>query len=327
MSAQATDATSHQQPIVWLLSDNQPGHLSQLKGLSQRLTALCGARIHWVECQHYPVPLWRWILGRPPEPSAPRPDLIIGAGRRTHRLLHALSRYHNAGSVVLMRPALPVSCFDAVIIPAHDHPPKRSNVFTSLGAINKVQPLPALTDRKQGLILLGGPSRHFHWSDELVQNQVQELCRKSPDWQWHLSSSRRTPTGLMDLLAQTSPDNLCLHHHATTPPDWLPQQLAQSRLVWVSPDSVSMVCEALTAGVTTGLFDLKPVRGSRVVRAITELHAQEWVITWPPPQTLFDHPPAQNRTLWEADRAARWLIKRFNLRTEATPAEGAQSHD
>lgn len=327
MMAQARQPNrSDDPPAYWLVTDNRPGHLNQLLGLGARLVARTGGRLYRIDCEQYPLSLWRWLRARPPRPPAPPPALIIGAGHRTHRLLHALSRAWEVPGVVLMRPSLPLNWFDAAIIPGHDSPPKRPHVLTTQGALNNITPLERVTSARQGLILLGGASKHFRWSDPHILAQVVELCRASPDWQWHLSNSARTPHALGEQLAQQVPDNLRIHAHDNTGPDWVRSQLASSAMVWVSPDSVSMVFEALTAGVPTGLFNLEPVARSRVAQAIQDLRAQQRVMPWPPPASHFQSPPASPKPLWEADRAARWLIERYEL-APANPISETTDHN
>ena len=78
-----------QAPVVWLLTDNKPGHKNQLKGLGNRLRVLTGAALYWVSADEYPVPLWRALLGVAPamDTALPKPDLMVAAGTGTHRLL------------------------------------------------------------------------------------------------------------------------------------------------------------------------------------------------------------------------------------------------
>src|SRR5690554_7665681 len=118
-----------QAPVIWLITDNKPGHRNQLRGLAGRLRALTGAKLYWLNAADYPVPLWRALLGLAPttDKALPQPDLIVAAGSGTHRLLLALRRFHQARTLVLMKPAFPLNWVDGAIIPAHD----RSEEHTS----------------------------------------------------------------------------------------------------------------------------------------------------------------------------------------------------
>ena len=85
-------------------------------------------------------------------------------------------------------------------------------------------------------------------------------------------------------------------------------QLAQAAQVWVTPDSASMVYEALTSGATVGCFELPYARPRRVARGLERL-AHEKRLTvfsdWERSGSLQsnDHP------LNEAERCARQLLQ------------------
>jgi len=81
-------------PVVWLLTDNKPGHRNQLKGLGNRLRVLAGASVSEIDATEIPTPLWRALLGMAPamDETLRAPDLIIAAGSGTHRLLLSLRR-------------------------------------------------------------------------------------------------------------------------------------------------------------------------------------------------------------------------------------------
>ncbi len=290
---------------LWLITDGKPGHEAQLRGLGGRLSTLTQVEPFWVGAQQYRLPWWR-LQARAPS-GAPTPALMVGAGRTSHRLLLALSRRYQVPAVVLMRPAYPLSLFDAAIIPAHDQPPKRDHVLVTEGVLNDLHPLERLTDEKSGLILAGGPSRHYHWQQQRLREQIQAIVRQRPDWHWHLSDSRRTPETFLQEFNQGESASLHLHPFAETPPGWVRQRLGQSRTVWVTPDSVSMVFEALTAGVPTGLLSLPVRRKGRVPNAMQGLIETGRVTTWPEAPDAHTTLPV----LWEADRAARWLMGRF----------------
>ena len=92
-----------QAPVIWLITDNKPGHRNQLRGLAGRLRALTGAKLYWLNAADYTVPLWRALLGLAPtlDKALPQPDLIVAAGSGTHRLLLALRRYRRARTLAV----------------------------------------------------------------------------------------------------------------------------------------------------------------------------------------------------------------------------------
>ena len=125
-------------PVVWLLTDNKPGHHNQLKGLGNRLRVLAGASVSEIDATEAPPPLWRALLGVAPamDKALGRPNLIIAAGSGTHRLLLSLRRLRKVKTVVLMKPGFPLNWVDAAIIPEHDKVPPARHVLATEGVIN-----------------------------------------------------------------------------------------------------------------------------------------------------------------------------------------------
>ncbi|SFM61932.1 mitochondrial fission ELM1 family protein [Marinobacter zhejiangensis] len=298
-------------PVIWLLTDNKPGHRNQLKGLGNRLRVLTGASIHWLETEPLAVPLWRALFGAAPslDNTLPRPNLVIAAGSGTHRLLLSLRHIRGCQRVVLMKPAFPLALVDAAIIPEHDRVAESRRVLTTQGVLNAVTPMARVTEKPEALILIGGPSRHFEWDNISVFDQTLQLMSNHPQWRWTISSSRRTPKELTDRLATLESPRVTVVTPETTHESWLNHQLAGSRAVWVTPDSTSMVYEAITSGVPTGLLELLPNPDSRLAAGIH--HAVELGLAglWQDQASVMHPSGSLPVRLWEADRAARWLIQ------------------
>ncbi len=205
----------------------------------------------------------------------------------------------------MMKPSVPRSQFDLCIIPQHDGIAEDTHTLVTEGALNRIRPSLTL-DPQQGLLLVGGTSPHFEWDSAAVQFQIKSLLARTPDIRWTLTSSRRTPE---DFLSHLPPHpNLTVVSHSATALDWLPAQLARSGTVWVTPDSVSMVYEALTAGADVGVFDLPVNLESRVGKAIAHLADTQRVTrfaSWCAHETLHNN----MQPLAEADRCAHWILE------------------
>lgn len=307
------DRSGSPAPVVWLLTDNKPGHRNQLKGLGNRLRVLAGANVSEIDATQVSVPWWRALLGIAPamDEIPDNPRLIVAAGSGTHRLLLSLRRRPKARTVVLMKPAFPIGWVDAAVIPEHDGVAPGKNILTTEGVINAITPLAKITQKPEGLILIGGPSSHFDWDDDVVLGQLSQLMGHYPEWRWTITGSRRTPETLLRQLDDLAGPKVTVVDPERTHSSWLPHQLAASRAVWVTPDSASMVCEAATSGVPTGLFELTPKHNSRVARGMASLVEKGYVARWSDHATVMAGKLSGSHSLWEADRAARWLINRF----------------
>ena len=303
-------AATHPPLIVWIVSDDKPGHVNQSLGLAEAL-----ARAIPTEIVTRPaLPAWRaWLallLKRVPGKPLPKPDLIVGAGHATHLTLLAARRAHGGHTVVLMKPSLPRRWFDLCILPQHDGVAADAHTLVTEGALNRIRPatLSPSTgdDARHGLFLVGGASKHFAWDSDAVQVQIKSILTRTPDTHWTLTTSRRTPADF--LLELPVFPNLTVVPHTLTTPDWLPEQLAQSSTVWVTPDSASMVFEALTAGAEVGVFDLPVNPTSRVGWAIAHLADAQRItrfIAW----CTYGKLQPNLHPLAEADRCADWILK------------------
>ncbi|HEX4940404.1 MAG TPA: ELM1/GtrOC1 family putative glycosyltransferase [Candidatus Kapabacteria bacterium] len=305
MTAQAAKPT-----ILWVVTDEKPGHRSQQEGLVERLQALAPFEIHWLPVDTIQISLLDAVLRRRVMPNLPAPDWILGAGAGTHSLILMLKRIFRAKTILLMKGAFPAALFDANITPLHDNPPTRKNVLPTTGVMNPVFPRYEGRDKNTGTFLIGGINEHYGWDDGTVIDQVEKICRAQSGVQWTLTDSRRSPAAFLPALKARNLPNLTLISHKDTARGFIKQQLDTTGQLWVTRDSVSMVYECITSGAPTGLLDLKPLRQSRVVKNMDELLKEGWIqdfALWDLRQPL----PPSPRRLWEADRAARWLLQFF----------------
>jgi len=263
--------------VVWRFSDTKAGHDSQSLGLVDALKRR-------IPLDSYDIPVTHgavvdWLRGRFPAASLlPDPWLVVGAGHSTHLPLLAARRARGGRAVVLMTPDLPKHWFDLCVIPDHDRPRPASNVLATRGSLNRMQAARAAASNpnRRGLLMIGGPSRHYHWDHEQVIEQLAGVTRYSPVHHWVLTTSRRTPPGfaerVRDMLFNRNL-KLTIHSWRDTPDPWLAVQLQRACCTWVTEDSVSMIYEALTASVPVGLLSVPPRRQDRIVRGVEALVA------------------------------------------------------
>ena len=318
MPGRGAGLTRHagQPRVIWRFSDGRAGHDNQSLGLVEAIGRCQPVDVHTVTVPEQAA-TWRDLVnGRYASLAAlPDPWLLVGAGRRTQRPLLSARRARRGRAVVIMRPDLPRTLFDLCIIPDHDRPTPAPNVLISRGSLNRMQ---RVAGRKgaQGIFLVGGPSRHTRWRDEAVVEQIVRIILESPPCDWVLATSRRTPAGFAaEVGRRVIPAGArlgVLPWQSGGAGCGVAEQLARSRCAWVTADSVSMIYEALTAGVATGVLDV-PARGNgRVVTGLRRLEAagqvtgfRDWAAGKPlsQPGQIFD----------EANRCARWICERWGM--------------
>ena len=243
------------------------------------------------------------------------PELIIGVGHRTHWKVLLLQKiYPTAKTLILMKPSLPLTWFDYLIIPKHDSPPNLPHIFASEGVLN-----PLINEQRhqagRNLILIGGPSKRHSWSEDDLITQLTKLVEQYNNQSFILTTSRRTPDNFLqhEFFKQFS-NRISIYPIEKTPSGWLFEQLQLARHVWVTEDSVSMLYEALTAGCVVHMISLPRLKQDRITAAVDDLLTQKMV------SNVFEKPLTehqidggqvkveQNNVLNEADRAAGWFM-------------------
>lgn len=296
--------------IIWRLTDGKPGHQSQSLGLVRSLKRK-------MPCQCYDIPVkgrWQplfdlfsatWPAGR----GLPMPDLIIGAGHRTHLHMLAAKKVYGGRTIVLMQPSLPVSMFDLSLVPEHDNYRGKGSVLETRGVLN---PLHAGGDhaKNKALIMIGGPSRHCDWDETRLLSQLRQLLKQNPAVHYLLTTSRRTPGNFVSELRKQVSPNLQIIPFEQTGEGWVAEQLAQSATAWITEDSVSMIYEALTAQVAVGLLSMPVKQENRVSRGVNKLIDDGLVVRF---DSLGHYKSGLKPVAGfiEADRCANWILHRW----------------
>ena len=294
---------------IWCLMDGKAGHQNQVLGCADAIQRRVPADIH-------PIELVGWNRGlrslvhcdRHMLPAAP-PDLIIGAGHASHVPLCMFHKRFGGQTVVLMKPSLPLSLFDACLIPdVHKLRRIPGNTILTKGVLNRVLP-GKHKDLRQGMFLVGGPSPHYKWAGERAFQQIYEIVTGCADVEWTIATSRRTPEAFSRLCDRANfPAKLVLASDVGT--DWLPAQLDTAGTVWVTEDSVSMMYEALTSGARVGVLELVRHRRNRVTECIDTLVDSNLAVRWSDWQSSRKWNTRRER-FFEAERCAELLLDRM----------------
>ena len=306
--------------IIYIVSDGKRGHLSQTQGLAKALLERANQQMAEQEHSYHMVDITgkSWLTKlfyKGKDLDLPKPDLVLCAGHSTHLAALSLARHHKSLCMVCMKPSLPFSAFDLCIIPRHDLPDgenTKGHVFQTVGAINAIRPVTDV-EKKETLILIGGPSKEFNWDAEFVLTQLASVARRTTT-PMVLTTSRRTPADFAHDVATACP-SMKVEPVETTGPSWVADHLATAKEVWVTQDSVSMVYEALSSGAPVAILELPrknrdAQKCSRVVRGLNMLIEDGSVCTftaWAKEGVI----PRTEAVLNEAGRAADYILQKF----------------
>ncbi len=205
---------------------------------------------------------WQGLMGL-------APDIIISAGSSITRVNYLLKKENQAKSIVLMRPAgLSLNKFNLVIIPEHDRPVKRKNVVVTQGALNLIDAdylrKKSKSIEDSGLlkgqllkpcigILIGGDSKKFSISTHDALELSAQIKKSAQDLNADLliSTSRRTSSAVEQVIKNEfsayARCKLLVIANESNHPDVVGAILGLSSIIICSPESISMISEAVCA--------------------------------------------------------------------------------
>lgn len=258
---------------IWRFVDGKPGHEKQTEGLIDGLRRVCDNGLVVEEVAPH-LRFGRKTLRKLNEKSPPH--LLVGAGHGVHLPILRCKVAFGGKTVLLMKPSLPKSWFNLLFVPSHDKVQNFGNVVQTNGPL-----CPVSTANKTegcGLILLGGPSKHFEWDLNATINAVQTIVASNPQIHWKICDSRRTPDSALAAINHSS--NQSLHSWNSVSDTFLQDEMAKVKWAWVTCDSVSMIYECLANHVQTGVIPQPPrqrFRVSKIVSGIEQLQQEEQV--------------------------------------------------
>jgi len=204
-----------------------------------------------------------------------KPDIVISAGSSVAPVNYVISRENLAKSIVIMRPSLlSVRKFNLVVMSRHDHPPKRRNIVAIEGALNlingdylkehaeRLKEHGVKIDKELVLgLLLGGNSKGFVLSEPLMRDVSSQIkaCLKKLDAETLITTSRRTPQAAESILKKDFSDDsrakLLVIANEKNIPEAVGGILALSKIAIISPESISMISEAVSSAKYVVAFD------------------------------------------------------------------------
>ena len=250
--------------VIWRFTDGKAGHDKQSLALVESLMNQTKCRLFDFNVQDQRNPILDIIFKNYKLPEGiTKPDIAIGAGHKTHLHLLAIKRCFNAKIVVIMKPSIPLIFFDLCIIPKHDGIKNGPNIINTQSSLVKFN---SNLKKKEntGLILIGGPSKHYFWDSKTVLEEICKISKKFKFRKLLLSTSRRTPFDFLDQLNELNISDIKVHEYSKIKSDWLDQHINKVKNIWVTNDSYSMVTEALASGADVDIIGLKVKQDSKL---------------------------------------------------------------
>ena len=250
--------------VIWRFTDGKAGHDKQSLALVDSLMNQTKCRLFDFNVQGQRNPILNIIFKNYKLPEGiTKPDIAIGAGHKTHLHLLAIKRCFNAKIVVIMKPSIPLIFFDLCIIPKHDGIKNGPNIIYTQSSLVKFN---SNLKKKEntGLILIGGPSKHYFWDSKTVLEEICKISKKFKFRKLLLSTSRRTPFDFLDQLNELNIPDIKVYEYSKIKSDWLDKHINKVKNIWVTNDSYSMVTEALASGADVDIIGLKVKQDSKL---------------------------------------------------------------
>ena len=263
-------------PLTWIITDNgKTGTENQALGLANALnlspqTFSVKARpvLSWIPRRHWKPFCVSVMQGK--ILHKPWPKILITAGRTATGLGASLKRYlgHDVFHVALMNPRLPLTDFDVVVSPEHDHLQGDNVIETNLSIHNITQALlnkerARMAEKFQNMpvprlgVLLGGSTRFFYFSTAFAKKLAEDLKKIALSHKVtpYIIASRRTPCSAIQVIQKhlwDIPHYICDKelpnpYHGT---------LALSDYLMVTGDSVQMLSEAAYSSTPLYIYPL-----------------------------------------------------------------------
>jgi uncharacterized protein len=322
---------------IWRFIDGKAGHEKQSIAAINALSKKINCEVCDIDLPAKTSFLSALLFGKLKKlKNLNKPNLIIGVGHQTHLYILFAKKYYGGMSILIMKPSLPTDWFDLCILPEHDNVwaqkeypdwalSGEARIFYTQG------PLVDIKERKRNkrgksMILIGGPSKNYQWSNVKIMLQIIDLIKQNPDDKFRLVTSRRTPKSFLKYLGhgrlraiepgETLGDddvlhaqNLDIHTNIPSDPEWINELMSEAPYVWVTNDSFSMIYEALSYGAQVGLLCLDAYPNNRLDRATRQLFAGKRC-NWDDERN-YKKLTINRKNLNEAEDCAAFILKKY----------------
>ncbi|MBR6411747.1 MAG: mitochondrial fission ELM1 family protein [Alphaproteobacteria bacterium] len=260
---------------IWILADDRAGNVNQLLGIAEALGAPFDRKdIRYTQWVKLPNCLrGKSLLGldeiSKKSLSAPWPDVVLSAGRRSFPVARFIRRAsgNKTKIVQLMNPGS-AGFHEAalVVLPAHDnYRGKASNVMVVTGSPHRITPQklqearthwePTFTPypHKRISIIVGGATKNKPFTAERAIELAAGIKKLNPA-SVLVTTSRRTPMEVIDCLQKELPRPMFFYRFGDKGENPYFGLLACADEIVVTGDSMSMCSESCAAGVPVSIF-------------------------------------------------------------------------
>jgi mitochondrial fission protein ELM1 len=130
-------------------------------------------------------------------------QLVVGAGSSTYYFIQTITNKYFLKSVVMMLPkGYDYSKFDYIFAQEHDNPPNKKNIIKLPVnmSVNEPKGYIKKSDQKSVGIIIGGDNNVFFMQEQNIKNKLDEIFTKYKDYKKYITTSRRTPLEIEQLI-------------------------------------------------------------------------------------------------------------------------------
>ncbi len=276
------DTSAEPTPRIWLVIGDKPGDNAQVEiiaealGLPYEVRRVLPRPEYVLGKPRFKASLYHLDLQRSDPLEPPWPDVILTIGRRPSMAALWIQEQSGGHSriVLLGRPKRWMERFSLVIVPSQyrmpdntkvlklDFPLMRSNEAAIADAVDAWRERLANLPRPLTALLIGGQTKPFRFDAEAARELLDAARKAAGQGFLYLSTSRRTPPAVIEVLRDNLPPNSRLYCWSADSSDnpYLALMGLADRFI-VTGDSVSMMVEVARMGKPLAIYALPYQKG------------------------------------------------------------------
>ena len=172
-------------------------------------------------------------------------DAVVSTGSGTYYFNKYISKKYNKKSIALMLPkSYNYSDFDYIIAQRHDNPPKLENIIEVPLNLSYTKAKGLIKSNEKAIgIIIGGDNSVFKMDVENIRNVLNLITQNSDGYLKYITTSRRTPKQVEDLISEYEFDYKLIYSETPTI-NPIPDFIKLCDKLFITIDSTSMLSEA-----------------------------------------------------------------------------------